>query len=251
VDLADSGAEPQAADPVEPVGPGRFLRGLFSGGTLAVEAVLGLQNVLHPLLTNVPIDRSQDLGNPMQSRSHTLVDLGDDVFTQGRLHPMLDNDLRIRRLRQEAQDPTTGLVLLDVVLGEGAHPDPAAELAPAIAEVIGTGRMPVLVVVIGTMEDPQDLESQAERFRAAGAEVFHDLQSAVRRVAAYFPAEPLQTRTPFASAALTAPFEAVNAGLAVFFDSLAAQGAGVVQLDWRPPAGGNEKLAGILARLKG
>ena len=66
------------------------------------------------------------------ARDHTILDLGADEFTVGRLHPMIDQDLRLRRLRQEAADPEVGLILLDVVLGEGAHADPAGELAPVI-----------------------------------------------------------------------------------------------------------------------
>ncbi len=251
VDLTGTGAAAQPEQPVDPVPTGRFLRGLFSGGTLAVEAVLGLQNLLHPLHSNVPIVPGQELGNPMQSRGHTVVDLGDDFFTQGRLHPMMDNDLRLRRLRQEADDDETGLILLDVVLGEGAHPDPAAELAPAAAEVIERRSLPVLVVIIGTDADPQGLETQADRFRAAGAEVYFDLQAALLRISGYFPPRGTRGAAPVAAEALAAPFRAVNAGLETFFNSLTGQGAKAVQLDWRPPAGGNEMLAGILARQKG
>ena len=119
-----------------------YLRGLFSGGTLAYEALLGLQTVLSPIYSNAPISESQKLPDPLKSQAHTIVDLGDDVFMVGRLHPMIDNDLRLRRLRQEAADPEVGLILLDVVLGEGAHPDPASELAPAIKEIRDRRHLP-------------------------------------------------------------------------------------------------------------
>ena len=75
------------------------------------------------------------MDDPLKSKAHTILDLGEDDFTVGRLHPMMDNDLRIRRLKQEAADPEVGMIVLDVVLGEGAHPDPASELAPVIAEI--------------------------------------------------------------------------------------------------------------------
>ncbi|MBK9053987.1 MAG: hypothetical protein IPL78_24650, partial [Chloroflexi bacterium] len=144
-----------------------FLRGLFSGGTLAYEAVLGLQAVLSPLYSNVPITAEQKLADPLVSQGHTILDLGEDIFTQGRLHPMMDNDLRLRRLRQEAADPETGLIWLDVVLGEGAHPDPAHELAPAIAAIKqDRPDLEVVVLIIGTDEDPQDVNRQMEAFAA-------------------------------------------------------------------------------------
>ena len=251
VELAGSPAEDNPAQSNRPRTHGRYLRGLFSGGTLAVEAVLALQNLVYPLYTNVPISANQEMDNPLESRAHTIVDLGEDVFTQGRLHPMMDNDLRIRRIRQEAEDPETGLILLDVVLGEGAHPNPAEELAPVVAEVVESRGIAVFVVIVGTDEDPQDIDSQAQRFKDAGAEIFYDVQALVRRVADTFPGVPVPEANPVPAETLNAPFAAINAGLETFYDSLTGQGAAVIQLDWRPPAGGNEKLAGILARLKG
>src|SRR5262249_36521676 len=110
--LAANAAGPEALPPVS--APGRYLRALFSGGTLAYETLLSLQAVLAPLYSNVPIRESQRLPDPLHSQGHTVLDLGEDVFTVGRLHPMMDNDLRLRRLRQEAADPEVGLLLLDV-----------------------------------------------------------------------------------------------------------------------------------------
>ncbi len=230
---------------------GRYLRGLFSGGTLAVETVLALQNLLFPLYTNVPVSAHQALENPMHSRAHTIVDLGEDEFTQGRLHPMMDNDLRIRRLRQELADPETGMILLDVVLGEGAHPDPAAELAPEVEKATAYG-ITVVVMVIGTDEDPQDMEKQIHAFQQAGAAVFGSVSEAVSKLAEMVPppgesGPELKFPDP---EMLIGPLAAVNVGLESFYESLASQGAEAVHVDWRPPAGGDEKLAGILAKLK-
>ena len=229
----------------------RYLRGLFSGGTLAYEALLGLQMMLSPIYSNVPIREEQRLPDPWVSRGHTILDLGEDDFTQGRLHPMLDNDLRLRRLRQEAADAEVGLIILDVVLGEGAHPDPASELAPAIVEAKKERPdLEVVAIVVGTDEDPQDLNGQIERLIAAGATVFPGVGEAVDYVshglkqpaANTFPRVPLN--------AFHEPLAAVNVGLETFYDSLKVQGAEVVQVDWRPPAGGNEKLMTILAKMK-
>jgi FdrA protein len=92
-----------------------FLRGLFSGGTLAYETLLGLQASLAPIYSNAPITENQNLKDPLKSEAHTIVDLGDEFFMVGRLHPMIDNDLRIRRMKQEAADPEVGMILFDVV----------------------------------------------------------------------------------------------------------------------------------------
>ncbi len=97
--------------------------------------MVGLQAILSPLYSNAPIS---DYSNPLRSssqRAHTIIDLGDEFFMVGRLHPMIDNDLRIRRMKQEAADPEVGMILFDVVLGEGSHPDPAGELVPVIKEI--------------------------------------------------------------------------------------------------------------------
>jgi FdrA protein len=227
------------------------LRGLFSGGTLAFEAMLGLQALLAPLYSNVPISEAQRLPDPLHSQAHTVLDLGEDVFTVGRLHPMMDNDLRIRRLRQEAADPDVGLILLDVVLGEGAHPDPAAELAPAIAEAKRRRSLDVVVVIVGTDEDPQDLGSQVERLAAAGAVVCRSTGEAVDYAVRRLARAPLQAGPPVELGRLNQqPFAAINVGLESFYTSLVGQGATAVQVDWRPPAGENEQLMAILAKMK-
>lgn len=231
-----------------PITNNRFLRGLFSGGTLAYEAVLGLQAVLSPLYSNVPITAEQKLADPLVSQGHTILDLGEDIFTQGRLHPMMDNDLRLRRLRQEAADPETGLIWLDVVLGEGAHPDPAHELAPAIAALKqARPDVEVVVLVIGTDEDPQDVNKQMELFAAADATLFRHPTEALLHITRHLLTNNQYTNTPIT---LASPLAALNVGLESFYDSLIGQGAEAVQVEWRPPAGGNEKLMALLAKMK-
>lgn len=257
-----------ATQPVRGVDPGRFapgqryLRGLFSGGTLAYEALLILQNYLPAVYSNAPLDKKFRLKDSLVSQAHTVVDLGEDEFTVGRLHPMMDNELRIRRLEMEADDPQVAVILLDVVLGYGAHPNPASELAPAIArakaKAENAGRyLEVVAVVSGTDEDPQDLSAQVEQLKEAGSVVETSNELAVRYVG-----HVLQALNPEASrdgkelpkkvdlAVLTPPLAAINVGLESFKDSLESQHAPIVQVDWRPPASGNEKLMSILSRMK-
>jgi FdrA protein len=235
----------------------KYLRGLFSGGTLAYEALFILRDMLPNLYANLHMAGVRDLENPMHSQANTIVDLGEDVFTVGRLHPMMDNDLRIRRLHQEAEDPETALILLDVVLGYGSHPDPASELAPAIeearAKVEAAGRhLEFVAIVVGTDEDPQDMAAQIKRLEAAGVTVFTSNQAGIEYVGRRLqPLNPLTEGQPVALETLTGPLAAINVGLESFAESLKDQGAEVVWVDWRPPAGGNERLAAILARMRG
>ena len=235
----------------------RYLRGLFSGGTLAYEASLILQEYLPAVYSNVPLHKELALESAAVSQEHTIVDLGGDEFTVGRLHPMMDNALRLQRLAQEAADPEVAIVLVDVVLGYGAHPDPASELAPAIAAAIANaekaGRtLEVVAVVVGTDEDPQDFDAQIDQLIEAGATV--ETNNAVAVTAVGERLRTLQHSTQPTSVdpeTFRAPMAAINVGLETFAESLRAQNAAVVHVDWRPPAGGDDRLGAILARMRG
>ena len=152
----------------------RYLRGLFSGGTLAAEALVVWGEMLGDVRSNVATDPRLKLRDATRSEGHCAVDLGEDEFTVGRPHPMIDNELRIRRLMQEAGDPEVAVVVLDVVLGYGAHPDPAGELGPAIRQAreraAGEGRELIVVAsVTGTEGDPQGLSRQVRALEENGA----------------------------------------------------------------------------------
>jgi FdrA protein len=243
-----SNAETKAAKAI-PANKG-YLRGLFSGGTLAYETLSGLQNFLHPIYSNVAIRESQELENPLNSKAHTILDLGEDEFTVGRLHPMMDNDLRLRRMKQEAEDKEVGLILLDVVLGEGSHPNPASELAPAIAAQKKVRQdLEFVVLVVGTEDDPQNTDEQIAAFQQAGAVVFREVAATVDYIVVRLATPEATSDQPLKKFA--EPLAAINVGVESFFDSLKAQGAQAVQVDWRPPASGNEELMDILEKMKG
>jgi FdrA protein len=227
-----------------------YLRALFSGGTLAYEALLSLQIVFSPIYSNIPIRPEQRLVDSLVSQAHTVLDLGEDEFTQGRLHPMMDNDLRLRRLKQETADPEVGLIMLDVVLGEGAHPDPAAELAPAIAQAKDEREIEVVAIVLGTDEDPQDVDGQIEALAKAGARVFRETADAVLYAGEWLRPAFSYEYPPLPLADFGGDLVAVNVGLESFYDSLRSQGASAIQVNWRPPAGGNEQLMAILAKMR-
>jgi FdrA protein len=256
VELAAIEDEP-ATTALPPFAAGQcYLRGVFSGGTLAYEAQLLLRDYVPGVWANAPLDKVYKLPNSLHSQEHTIVDLGEDEFTVGRLHPMLDNDLRIKRILQEAADPQVAVLLVDVVLGYGAHADPAGELAPALVEArqlaAAAGRhLEIVAVVVGTDADPQNMAAQIQQLADAGVHVATSNEAAVQRAGTLIRAlNGLSSLPPVDLSAFGAPFHAINAGLESFAASLADQGAGVVHVDWRPPAGGNEKLMGILSRLK-
>jgi len=152
----------------------KYLRGLFSGGTLAAEALVVWKEMLGDVFSNVAVDPRLKLKDATRSEGHCAVDLGEDEFTVGRPHPMINNDLRIRRLVQEAADPEVAVILLDVVLGYGAHPDPAGELGPAIRQAREHAaneerELTVVASVTGTEGDPQGLGRQVQALEEAGA----------------------------------------------------------------------------------
>jgi FdrA protein len=169
-----------------PPATGSAVRGLFCGGTLCDEAMLILSAALGPVLSNAPLRPEWALPADLRTDGHAMIDFGDDALTQGRPHPMIDSGQRLERLSAEAADPTCGVVLMDVVLGHGAHPDPAGELAPAVA----TAGLPVVVSLVGTAGDPQRLEHQASSLRDAGAAVHTSNADAARHAVRLVSPEP-------------------------------------------------------------
>lgn len=157
-----------------------YLRGFFVGGTLCDEAMLLAAERLGPIRSNIPLSAELALDESMTADAHLMIDFGDDGMTQGRAHPMIDPTLRLEHLARAATDPSTSVVLLDVVLGHGAESDPAAGLAPAIAAL----DVPVVVACVGTEHDPQILSTQAAALAEAGAEVhLSNARAAARAVA--------------------------------------------------------------------
>jgi len=228
----------------------RFIRGLFSGGSLANEALRALQVTFSPLFSNIPLQESQRLPDSLRSQAHTILDLGEDEFTVGRLHPMMDNELRIRLIQQEAADPEVALILLDIVLGESAHPDPAGELAPVIADLREITPVEVVIILVGTNEDPQNLESQHQQLVEVGAKVFTNTIEAVAYITTRIETEGVSEIPSVPLEDLRSPMAAINVGLENFYDSLINQGASAVHVEWRPPAGGDERLLSILEKMR-
>jgi FdrA protein len=142
------------------------LVGLFSGGTLCYEAMTIANDYIGPIYSNIPLDKRWTV-SAAPVDAHICVDLGEEEYTKGRPHPMIDPEARMEYLRRQAQDPSIAAVLLDVVIGDGANANPASVLAPVAAEVVRSGAV-VIVHVLGTERDPQGFHAQRGVFKQAG-----------------------------------------------------------------------------------
>lgn len=163
------------------------LRGLFCGGTLCQEAWSILDQQGLEVFSNVALRPEHRLkpGQEGEGSGHLMWDLGDDAFTVGRPHPMIEPSLRDEQVIAAAHDPSVGVVLVDLVLGHGAHPDPAAGLAETVEKakrVVSErgGILPVVASATGTDLDPQGYGHQVDLLRRAGVRVARSNAEAAR-----------------------------------------------------------------------
>ena len=173
--LTAAEVERLVADAARGLAPGqRYVRGVYSGGTLAYEAIDLLAGSLAEVATSLTTGGS----------GHRVVDLGEDVFTVGRPHPMIDGRVRREWIDREGRDAGTAVLLVDVVLGYGAHRDPAGEIVPAIRAVRARRPLAVVASVCGTDGDPQSRAAQIATLRDAGVIVMDGNAQAARLAAA-------------------------------------------------------------------
>lgn len=166
----------------------KYLRALFTGGTLADEAMKILGSEGLEIHSNIPLVEELRLRDPAQSIGHTCIDMGDDTFTVGKPHPMIDLTGRIERLQKEALDGETAVVLIDFVLGYGSHADPAGEMAPYIRQAKEAvrskgGCLCVIGYVCGTEGDPQNYRAQVRKLSDAGVVLMPSNAQAARLAA--------------------------------------------------------------------
>jgi len=225
----------------------RGICGLYAGGTLAAEAALLLAEEF-----DLAPDAAHADGYMLRAAGHSIVDLGDDAYTRGRPHPMIDPSLRNEMIQGLAGDPAVGVLLLDVVLGYGAHRDPAGEVARSVNALRAARgeQSPIIVIatLTGTAGDPQDRDLQAAMLEEAGIMIADSVRAAVLLAVR---AVAVNTQTPGEPAALlrAAP-SVVNIGLRGFADDLHANGIRVVHQQWQPAAGGNERLQRLIALMQ-
>ncbi|MDR3095869.1 MAG: acyl-CoA synthetase FdrA [Paraburkholderia sp.] len=229
------------------------ITGLFCGGTLANETALMVAAEL-----GVPTDAAHVDGYMLHHDGHTIIDLGDDKYTQGRPHPMIDPSLRAQMIEQAFDNEALAVLLFDVVTGYGSNLDPAGAIAPAIerglAKARAAGReVAVVASVCGTENDPQPRSGQEATLRNAGVIVLDSNAASARfaiAIAKTAGRAGSNTSIPEPTRRLIseAP-QIVNIGLPSFAEALNAEGASVVQYTWSPLAGGNTRLQKILAVL--
>lgn len=242
----------------------KTLKGLYSGGTLAAEAAMLFAEAL-----GLEAGHKEN-GCVLKSGCCEILDLGDDLYTRGKPHPMIDPEVRLEKMRAFAREENTGVILLDCVLGYGSHPDMAGALAPVIREELARakeeGRALYFVAsVCGTQGDPQSYQSAIDTLRASGALVAESNAKAVRLALALKGVRAEETDKELRAAApvsgeLPAPSEkilellrlkprVINVGLTSFNESIQQYGGSSLQFDWKPMAGGNLKYIRILSAL--
>jgi FdrA protein len=180
-DLADGLAGEIRAAIDRTASPRTAVRGFFTGGTLCYEAQVVLSRCLGPVYSNIPL--SPDLALPAPPGAHICVDLGEEEYTRGRPHPMIDPSARREIVAEQAGGSDVAVVLLDVVLGYGAHPDPAGEIAATCSDLVARGTA-VVAYVLGTRGDPQDFDASCRVLREAGAILTQTSAQAARAAAA-------------------------------------------------------------------
>lgn len=244
----------------------KTIKAYYSGGTLAGEAAMLIKDALN---LKVPPQKAE--GFMLKTDGHIVVDLGDDVYTQGKPHPMIDPAKRIECMQDAIDDASTGVILLDIMLGYGSHEDMAGALLPSIVELRdkakAEGRKLFFVATVcGTRRDFQSYDEAVSKLKEAGVIVCENnklaVHTAIRAIGLDFeePAKEIRKKT-VAKIEKTEASEkliqllsqkpkVINIGLKSFAEVVESFGCDVVQYDWMPPAGGNVELIKVLNFLR-
>ncbi|ENM2990797.1 acyl-CoA synthetase FdrA [Salmonella enterica] len=231
----------------EMVSTGGVIRGLYTGGTLAAEAAGLLAGYL-----GVATDTEHHHGMMLDADGHQIIDLGDDFYTVGRPHPMIDPALRNQLIAGLGAQPQVRVLLVDVVIGFGATADPAASLIQAWQKACAARAddQPLFAIatVTGTERDPQCRSQQIAALEDVGITVVDSLPEATLLAAELI--RPTLSSTHPSAPRLLEAVAVINAGLRSFALDLQAAGMPVVHYQWAPVAGGNKKLARLLEHLQ-
>lgn len=244
----------------------KTIKAYYSGGTLAGEAAMLIKDALK---LQIPPEKAE--GYMLKTDGHIVVDLGDDVYTQGKPHPMIDPAKRIECMEQAVDDASTGVILLDIMLGYGSHDDMAGALIPSIQELQkkaeNYGRKVFFVATVcGTRKDPQGYDAAVQKLKDVGVIVCDTnklaVRTAIQAIGLSFtePVKEIRKKeikdvtagtvlSPIAKMISEKP-KVINIGLKSFADVVEKSGCSTVQFDWMPPAGGDLELIKMLNFLR-
>lgn len=248
-------------DAIRPNSRQRSLVGLFCGGTLAAEAAMIVRDAC-----GFEDHGDHRDGIMLHDGGHRIIDLGDDVYTRGKPHPMIDPTVRVMMIAETAACEETAVILLDNVIGYGGHDDMAGVLAPAIRDAKdkarAQGRELIFVAsTSGTEGDPQRYSDQVAKLREGGAIMLESnaeaAECAIRLIGLLDRDDcqdeagpPEQSEKRGVADLLAARPRIVNIGLKQFAETIHQHHGRVIQFNWRPLAGGDRRLADLIARLK-
>ena len=245
----------------------KTIKGLYSGGTLGYEAATLISRGL-----GLGKSEHYENGYLLKANGFEVADLGDDIYTQGKPHPMIDPDTRIQFFQKAAEDESTAIILFDVVLGYGSHEDMADALIPGIQKIQSAAKengknIYFVATVCGTDQDPQNIGEQKSKLENAGVILRDSNNQAIRTALAMLDIQIEELDKEVVSAKevaenaeftvssaienlLTEKPSVINVGLKKFTSSITENGGRVVQFDWRPVAGGNERMRKVLSVLR-
>ncbi|NBI05285.1 acyl-CoA synthetase FdrA [Senegalia massiliensis] len=230
----------------------RKVLGLFGGGTLAGEAAMLLKEHF-----NVDA-KSKEEGYMLKYEDNKIIDLGDDKYTQGRPHPMIDPSTRKKAIKELKDNDDVAIVLFDDVLGYGSNEDMASALAPEIKEVIEYKKsnnkdIVFIASICGTEDDIQSYSEQVEKLKEAGVLVLDTNAEAVYTSISslnYLNSNiEIKENNDEKKTILNSDLKVINMGLESFAETIKKHGGQVVQYEWSPRAGGDKKMQGLLDKL--
>lgn len=232
----------------------RFIKGLYCGGTLALEAAMIIRDHL-----GLEDDKNHADGIMLHHEHHEIIDLGDDKYTQGRPHPMIEPSLRVDELNKVLEMEETAIVLMDNVIGYGGHDDMASVFAPIIKKAKEDKKEIIFIgSVTGTSNDPKSYEDQVQTLREAGAIICDSNALATKlaiQIIDYLNKEEIVEESKVEAndkvmELIANKPKVINIGLKHFAETVKKYECEVAQYNWAPVAGGDKRLAKILEGLK-
>lgn len=245
----------------------KTIKGYYSGGTLAAEAAMMIRDILD---LSSPLGKQE--GYMLNTSGHIVVDLGDDAYTQGKPHPMIDPTKRVECMKEAAKDESTGVILFDIVLGYGSHEDMAGALLPAIKELQVKAKeekrdLHFVTTICGTRKDYQNYDKQKKIMEDAGVIVCESNKQAIETSLAFIgydfnevekPVLPMKKAAEKSEYVVSEAVrrllqekpKIINVGLESFSKVLKEFSCEVVQYNWTPPAGGDMEMIKALSYLR-